>query len=184
MPWMKHLADALTGSRLILSAALAVLGTVSGSGALEAGAAMVLAAWTTDALDGPLARRSGCSQTWIGRIDLPIDVLLALALLHLMRSAGMTPPFVAVAYVLGWALILWRCGGLTKPLGAAFQGPVYVWFTACLLARGMFIGRMMLVWVATYAAIAWRRLLFRDIPDFLRGVRRAAGEILSGAPTE
>ncbi|HHX44996.1 MAG TPA: hypothetical protein GX714_13570 [Chloroflexi bacterium] len=179
MAWLKPLADTLTALRGVLSLALAGLGSVAGSDGLNAAACLLLAAWTTDALDGPLARKSGVTQqSWIGQNDLIIDLVVAVALLHFMRSAGLVHPLVVVGYIALWGVILWRCGSLTKPLGAAFQGPVYVWFGVCLLARKLLVGRVMVAWVLANLAVKWEVLTTRELPHFLQGMRQAGANLL------
>lgn len=172
MAWMRVLADGLTGLRLVLSVMLAVGGLTFYPHGVEAAAALVLVAWTTDALDGPLARRSGRGESRLGRSDLLIDVFFALCLLFFMRSAALMPPVVAWVYVLVWAIVFWRFGQVTKPLGAAFQGPVYAWFVVRLLADRVLVGRILLLWVLANVALTWRRLVLSDVPDFFRGMRQ------------
>ena len=183
MAWMKTFADGMTGLRLVLSVALTVLGSLAGSRGLDLAAAFVLTAWTTDALDGPLARKSGVkTQSWIGRSDLFIDMLLALGLLYFMKSAGLLHPLVMLAYVAIWAVILWRFGSITKPLGALFQGPVYLWFVICLLVRRMLLGRILILWVLANVTLTWNRLTRRDVPQFVQGVGRAARQLFGHVP--
>ncbi len=181
MIWLKAVADGLTGMRLVLSVALAGLGRLVGPDGLSTAALFVLAAWTTDALDGPLARRSGVTyQTWIGRNDLLIDLTVAVALLLFMRSAGLIHPVVTAAYLLFWGIILWRCGQLTKPLGAAFQAPVYVAFALSLLVRRLLVGRLMVAWALTNLAVKWKALTQEELPRFVRGIRQARAHLLQG----
>jgi len=179
MAWLKPLADGLTGLRLVLSVVLAGWGRLMGSDGLSTAAFLLLAAWTTDALDGPLARKSGVThQSWIGRNDLLIDIVAATALLSFMRSAELIHPLAVAAYLLLWGVILWRCGGVTKPLGAAFQGPVYISFGLCLLARRLIVGRVMVAWVLANVAVKWETLTKRELPYFLQGMRRARARLL------
>lgn len=180
--WMKKAADGLTSIRLALSIILPVWGIYQGPRGLNGAAALVLVAWTSDVFDGPLARKSGVTeQTWVGRHDLVIDMLLALGLLCFMCCAGLIPPLVALMYVLVWGAILWRYNCVTKPLGAAFQGLIYVWFGLTLLARRLLAGRVMLLWVLLNVCITRKRLFQRDVPRFLRGMRELARLT---APTE
>ena len=179
MPWLKKVADALTGLRLALSVTLAALGLTGRLEGPQTAAVIVLAAWTTDALDGPLARKSGqAGQNWWGQGDLLVDMALATALLIYMCSAGMAHPLLGLAHLLVWLVILVRQGSITKPLGAAFQGPIYVWFGVSLLMQGLLMGRVMLLWVLGNIAINWRRFAQRDVPRFIEGlgdlVRRPA----------
>lgn len=183
MAWLKTIADGLTALRLAISVALALLGPLVGSQDLNAAAALVLVAWTTDLFDGPLARKSGrAGQNWLGRSDLLIDMVLSVALLVYMGSVGLVYFWLGLAYVALWGVVIWRYGRLTKPLGAAFQGPIYVWFGLSLLARRLLTGRLMVLWVAGNVVATWGRLTRRDMPRFLRGLRDLIGNPRGSAP--
>ena len=69
-------------------------------------ATLLLVAWLTDFVDGPLARSSGLAdRTWIGRQYLHIDIITGLALLTYLRLAGYVSNYLAIGYVAAWALI-------------------------------------------------------------------------------
>ncbi|OQY18990.1 MAG: hypothetical protein B6I34_10085 [Anaerolineaceae bacterium 4572_32.1] len=71
---MKYLADALTGARLVLVAVIAWIALAWERATGHSTVALLtMLAWTTDTLDGPLARRARI-PTRLGRYDLPIDV--------------------------------------------------------------------------------------------------------------
>lgn len=171
MTWLKIVADGLTGLRLVLAVVLALLGPLGGVQRLNAAAVLVLVAWTTDLFDGPLARRSGMvGQSWLGRNDLTIDIVLGMALLLYMAVIDMVPLCLALGHVALWGIVLWRYGRITKPLGAAFQGPIYLWLGLSLLVRRMLLGRVMLLWLLGNVAATWDRLTRRDIPQFFQGL--------------
>ncbi len=183
MLWMKSLADALTTTRLLLAIVLALfgLGVLTGS-ATDAGI-VVLAAWTTDLIDGPLARKSGVTkQTWIGSHDLYIDIGFGQALLIFMCSVGLVNPLVALAYVLVWGIIVWRYGRVTKTLGAIFQGPLYIWFGIRLLVRGALVGKIMVLWLLGNIAVTFKRLTRRDLPEFIHGAGLVLNKLADRLP--
>ena len=183
MTWVKMLADGLTAARLLISMVLVTWGLAVGPDGLAVAAMLVLLAWTTDALDGPLARMSGLVGTsWIGRHDLAIDVALAVALLFWMCCGDLIFPVVATIYLGLWAFVLSRYGRLTKPVGAAFQGPIYGWFVVCLLLRGLVLGRLMTLWVLANVGLTWRRLIGTELPQFLDGMWGVARVLWPRAP--
>lgn len=183
MGWMKVLADGLTGLRLVLSVVLVSWGFRLDYDKVDAAALLLLTAWTTDALDGPLARKSGVSdQSWIGRNDLFIDMMLAVGLLYFMCGIGLIHPLAALAYVLIWGISLWRYGRVTKPVSAAFQGPVYLGFVLYLLMQRMLVGRVMVIWVVAHVVVNWKRLIRRDVPQFVQGMRHFMAYLLHRAP--
>ncbi|MFU8773651.1 MAG: hypothetical protein ACNA8H_14690, partial [Anaerolineales bacterium] len=71
--------------------------------------ALLLIAWTTDVLDGALARRSGSSQqTWLGSLDLEADLSVSLALAFSLAVWGGASTYLLVGVLLagtiGWVL--------------------------------------------------------------------------------
>ena len=85
MTTLKIIADILTGSRFIVALALTWLGWTQGIDGWYPATILLIFSWTSDVLDGILARRSKTSlQTWIGRNDLYMDMLVALSLLGYM----------------------------------------------------------------------------------------------------
>ena len=75
MGWAKYVADGLTALRAVLAVAIAAVGIARGADGLEAAIVLVLVAWTTDWLDGPVARRSRSERrTWVGEQDLAVDI--------------------------------------------------------------------------------------------------------------
>jgi phosphatidylglycerophosphate synthase len=134
MNWAKYAADVLTGLRPLLAGAIAVVGLVQGERGLGTAILLLLVAWTTDWLDGPLARLSkGESQTWVGRQDLVFDIVVGVALAFYMGTYYLDMSNVAPVWILGvwtvvWIAIMLLHDTLPKPFGALYQGPIYVWF--------------------------------------------------------
>ncbi len=66
MHWAKKVADALTAARIGLAVAMLGLALFGGADALYLAGWLLLAAWISDVLDGPLARKSGQESGWLG----------------------------------------------------------------------------------------------------------------------
>ena len=78
----KLLADILTVSRLFIASAIIALGLLQGAEALPLVIWLTIAAWTSDVLDGTLARTSRrVRRTWVGEQDLIFDMVIGAALL-------------------------------------------------------------------------------------------------------
>lgn len=89
---------------------------------------LTIAAWTSDVLDGALARSSPVPRrSWIGEQDLIFDMVVAAALLVYMAVAGFMNSWLAAVYVGISVLVFWPVG-LSPALGKLFQAPVYAWF--------------------------------------------------------
>ena len=173
MHWLQHLADGLTLGRVILSFGIVGVGLAQRAQGVGTAASLLLLAWTTDLLDGPLARRSGAQEeSWLGARDLYVDVILGVAVLVFLCLADLVHWGMAALYVCVWALVFWRQGGLPKALGALFQGPVYGWFVLQAIQRTHQIGWTLVLWVAATVGLTWKRFRGRRVPAFLRGLDR------------
>lgn len=75
---MALLADLLTFLRLAISVAIVTLGLVLGLKSFRGVILLLLAGWTTDILDGNLARKA-VAETSLGRFDFLFDVIMILA---------------------------------------------------------------------------------------------------------
>lgn len=74
----KILADALTGLRFVLGFCLVWLGWQQGPEAIATAALLLLIAWTSDTLDGPLAREFALALRRLPHlIMIPLDDTLA-----------------------------------------------------------------------------------------------------------
>jgi cardiolipin synthase len=180
--WKKRVADGLSLTRFFLALSLVWLGFSQGAAGLSLAVAVLLAAWITDVLDGPLARSSGVkTQTWIGSHDLHIDVAMSTAALIYLNRAGFVDGRVVAAYLFVWAIIFWRLSNLPKSFGALFQAPIYAWFIWTSLQQAPEAGRWLVLYVVVYVASGWKLLIHRLIPEFFRGVQEGLTRVLPRA---
>ena len=170
--WKKHLADGLTVTRFLLALSLIWLTFSRGAAGFPLAVVLLLIAWITDVLDGPLARSSGVKdQTWIGAHDLHVDMAMGTATLIYLQGSGFVDGRVAIVYLLVWAIIFWRLGSLPKPFGALFQGPVYAWFTRTALQEAPDVGLWLVLYVVVYIGFTWKRFAHTLLPEFFQGIR-------------
>ena len=107
---MKRLADLLTAMRFVLAVPIVLISvTQPVAQGLTPVVWLTLIAWTTDALDGPLAQRATIvRQTWLGRRDLEADLSVMLALGVAMAVWGMLIPVLLALGVIGaWLTWIW-----------------------------------------------------------------------------
>jgi len=169
----KQVADFLTIFRVFLAFELAWLGLTQGDVALPVAAWLLIASWTSDSLDGPLARRSRVQyQTWVGDHDLHVDMSVAAGLLIYMATSGIVDPVVAVVYLLIWAIYFIRFG-VPRSLGMLSQAPVYGWFIWTALHQAPAAGWWLIAWILTMLVITWPKFPREIIPGFLTGMREA-----------
>lgn len=119
-------ANHLTVLRLALVAMLAaLLGEPQAATPALAWAVVVLATVTAvlDALDGPLARRSGQCSAFGARFDMETDALLTLVLSVLVWQFGKAGAWVLAAGLMRYAFVLaaWRWPWLDQPLPPSWR---------------------------------------------------------------
>jgi cardiolipin synthase len=170
MPRAKTLADTLTAARFLLGLYLLWLGLNSGPKAMPTATLILLVAWSSDVLDGPLARRDlSHHQTWIGDHDLEADLIAALGVWAYLALAGYIPFHLALAYGAASAAALWHFG--SAPLAWGLQAMPYgtmIW-TAWRVAPPY--GLLLALWVIVALVATWPRFPQQILPDFIRGMR-------------
>lgn len=167
----KRLADALTGSRLLVAGAFLGLGLVEGASGLPAAGWLLLLNWTGDSVDGALARRSRpYYHTWLGDHDLEVDMLVATGLLTFLVAAGFLPTLWAALYLLLWFFIF-ALLGIPRSLGMLAQAPVYAWFIVTALHHAPLVGWALVGWILAALLLTWPRFPREIVPGFLGGLR-------------
>ena len=166
----KTLADTLTGARFLLGPYLVWLGLRAGPEALTVAALVLLTAWITDVLDGPLARRDPRGvRTWIGDHDLEADLTVALGVWIYLTLAAFLSPWLAAAYVLIVTAALYRFGSTHLAWGVqALPYGAMIW-TAWRVVPPY--GLLLVGWVTFVLIATWPRFPQRVLPDFLAGMR-------------
>ena len=178
MDWAKHLADILTWLRPLLAVAIAVVGIVDGKDGLGTAILLLLVAWTTDWLDGPLARLSKSTrQTWVGERDLVFDIVVGVALAIYMGAfyvdmSNLAPVWVLGVWTVAWLAIMLLHDTLPKPFGAIYQGPIYIWFGILSLIELPRLGIWLWVWALVTNIITYKRLFKESLPEFVQVLSR------------
>ncbi len=153
----KLMADLLTASRLPIAFVVVLLGIFGGRSALGAGLLLILIGWTTDILDGRLARLDPeGATTRLGDADLAVDLVLDAAGLALFILAGMVPAVLGAGYLLLAAtVILIRH---TRAVITYFELPVLALHPVMAFAASRFVGWLYVLWLAFAAALNRKRL--------------------------
>lgn len=156
-------ADTLTGFRLVAAPALALMAQ---SGAFSGVALLLSLAWLSDFLDGKLARKAD-SPTRFGGWDMWADTAVGAGLIVGLVAGGTLPMWIGVgALVLFGGLFL--AGNLAAAMLTQLSGylPVlWVLWSDRPSAWAVPFATFLLIGIAD-----WRRLVFVNIPRFLRGV--------------
>jgi phosphatidylglycerophosphate synthase len=160
-------ADLLTLSRVAAAGILVWLGITAGASGVGAAALVTVLAWTTDQLDGWVARRSP-TPTRLGPYDFPIDVVFYAGIVTYMTTAGFVPLGVSLGFVV-LAVIAWLVTR-RKAVGILALRIVDLTCAAVIFRYAPAIGVLLLVWVAALAVI-YRRRLAERVPRWLVELR-------------
>jgi hypothetical protein len=166
---VKQVADLLTWLRVIIAFVFIWLGVSQGEFALPVAIWLLIASWTTDLIDGPLARKSLVSlQTWIGGNDLQVDIAVSVGLLGYLVMAGFASSLVGGIYIVFWVLLFLQIG-IPRSLGMLVQAPVYSWFIWISLRDLPEVGVWMVAWILTAVIATWPRFFTEIVPGFIDG---------------
>lgn len=177
----KQVADILTFGRAMLAFVLIGLGLYQSENGLPVAALVMLASWTSDTFDGPIARRSRVQyRTWIGDHDLEVDMSVALGLLIFMLETGYVSLWIGVVYLLVAGLAFWHWG-IHRSWGMLFQAPIYGWFIWTTLRNAPIYGALLVLWIALVVIVTWPKFPKEVVPGFLDGMRIKKKE---GRPSE
>ncbi len=168
---LQTVADLLTAGRAGISVAL-ILCALFWPASLfpEWAVGGLLVGWTTDVLDGYLARRSGTAGTsWWGRHDLLADLLLVTALAVLLVVSGAIPVTYLLVLTAGAVLIylLTRQLAIIQLLMGIIYG-LFIFFVFRLRPR---LGRLIIGWIMGVAVFAWPRTR-EQVGGFLQGAEK------------
>jgi len=169
MVLLKYLADFLTCSRILISGLLAWIGWSQGAAGLQIASILLLTSWTSDILDGSLARRSRVKySTWIGDHDLYFDISVAVGLLVFLTASNLINPSISIINVLCWIFLFSRFGILTA-LGKLFQAPIYCWFIFVTFQNEPLFAWLMVISLLLAVIFTWPRFPQDTVPSFVAG---------------
>lgn len=167
----KQIADFVTLFRGLLGFGLVWLGLTQGAGGLQNAIFIMILAWTGDAIDGKIARRSKeYYQTWIGDHDLEVDMAVSFSLLVYLITADFVNIWIASGYVLFWTFLLWRWKRV-RVLGMLSQSFIYAYFIYIALTVLPNVGAWILVWILIAVIVTWPQFPQMVVPGFLDEMR-------------
>jgi phosphatidylglycerophosphate synthase len=178
---VKKLADLLTGLRFILAALIAYTAWTSApEGAIGTMVLLTLLAWTSDVLDGPLARAAPDHRpTWLGTHDLEVDLSLALALAGAL-AAWRGAPAALIAGVIVAGAIGWLAFRSLAPVNLG-MGLIYGLFMLMAWRADPMLGGIMLAWILA-AALVFQARARAQVAGFLRACRDIVAGLSHSTP--
>jgi phosphatidylglycerophosphate synthase len=165
------IADLLTLSRVVAAGILLWLGMTGGASALPAATLVVVLGWTTDQLDGWLARSSS-TPTRLKDYDFQVDVLFYAGILGYLAVARFLPVWLVAGFVI-MSVVAWLVTR-RKAVAILCLRIVDVTCGVIVFAYAPVIGLVLVAWLAA-VAVAYRRRLAERVPrwfDDLRGLWR------------
>ncbi len=150
----KAVPDLLTLSRGLIAAAVFTLGFV-GESALQAVIVLTMLGWTTDILDGRLARKYHTPTSWVGEKEFAFDMAMVFAGLCYLVLSGFIPFVPAILYVMVAAAFIayFRSKMVTMSFAApAVALPLIVAYFAAPHALVWYV-----VWIVGALVLDWRR---------------------------
>ena len=167
----KQVADMLTFTRAVIGVMFLWLGLTQGAQGLPQAVLLQTLAWTSDALDGPVARRSReYYHTWIGDHDLQVDMFVSAGLLGYLWASGFVSTIVAVVYVLISVVVFYFLGDIERTLGMLSQAPIYGWFIWVAMRDAPLAGRWLIIYLVAIIVVTWPRFPKEIVPGFLSGI--------------
>jgi len=178
----KQVADTLTFTRAAIGVIFGWLGLTQGAQGLPQAVLFLTIAWTSDAIDGPVARRSReYYHTWIGDHDLEVDMFVSAGLLGYLWGSGFVSTTVAVVYVLIWVLIFYYLGGIERTLGMLSQAPIYGWFIWVAMRDAPQAGRWLIIYLVAIIVVTWPRFPKEVVPGFLSGIHQVFNRFINSS---
>jgi hypothetical protein len=166
----KQIADLVTVGRGFLAFFLAWMGFAWGKPGLAAASIIMILCWTGDYVDGRIARMDRQPRhTWIGDHDVQVDVFVSLGLGVFLLGAGYISRWLALLYLVGWILVLWKFGP-DRNLLMLFQAPVYGYFIWVANQEASQVGRWIIFWIILVLVLNWRKFATEVVPGFIHGI--------------
>lgn len=166
---MKRLADGLTASRALIAVAMVLLG-FEGKKALPAVVWLTILGWTTDILDGRLARRAKEKKsTWLGDHDFQFDMMMVLAILAYLALAGFVSMRLALIYTAIAAVVIayFRSKSVTE----LFMFIILIAQMAITYRETPQMAYIYLFWIVAALLLDWRRFT-QVVSEFIENMRR------------
>jgi hypothetical protein len=166
----KRLADLLTFSRFVLGGVIVLLGFFLREQSLPIILTLILVGWTTDVLDGPMARRAhDPPHTWLGDNEALADTALTVGALIAFSFCGYVFPWAVAIYLLvaGSLVIVTR----SMALNMAFVSIIHALTIYVAFFYGGLWGLLVVAWIVLSLILDWKRfsglvrLFFRGMAE-------------------
>lgn len=166
----KVIADLLTGIRFFLALLIFLCAVFAEPGLLPLVVCLTLLGWTTDVIDGKMARMDPYGRrTVIGDLDFATDMFMVYSGLLYFITAGYVPfwPFFCYMLYAAGTAIVWTKKSVVMAQAAPITAmPIIFSFLHAPLWGWIFIG-----WIVLALAFNWKRFM-GEIGEFIQDVER------------
>lgn len=170
---LKVIADALTVARSCIALLILLCALSAARGLLPLVILLVLAGWTTDVLDGRLARAGDAGRkTWVGDHEFLADLGLMYSSLLYFMAAGFLPFLPYFLYMLYAAAVALAWMNMSYVM--AVSAPVAASAPIMAFVHARPLGWLFLAWIALHLLCNWGRFR-REVADFISGVEMPEG---------
>jgi hypothetical protein len=167
----KGIADFITLVRGLLGLFLAWLGFIYGADSMPQAILVMLLCWTGDLFDGRIARLNHpLRHSWLGDHDLQVDLIVSLGLGAYLVGSGFVDWYIAIIYLIGWGLLVWRFGP-DRNLLMLIQAFIYFYFIWVSLKVTPQAGRWLVGWILAVTLLNWRIFSTQVVPGFIHGMK-------------
>jgi len=164
---MTRAPDILTSSRGVIAVLIVALG-FAGQRALAWVVFLTMIGWTTDILDGRIARRQHKGPTWIGEHEFTFDMVMVFAAFYYLVMTGFVPVLPAVVYATVSALFIIVFN--SKSVTMLFAFPLVALLLIVAYYRAPHAAYIYIVWIVLALIYDWRRF-FGVVREFLINAR-------------
>jgi len=164
---MTRAPDILTASRGAIAVIIVALGFL-GPSALGWVIFLTMIGWTTDILDGRLARRQNKRPTWIGEHEFAFDMLMVFAALCYLVMTGFVPLLPAAIYVAVASLFI--VVFQSKSVTMSFAFPIVALPLIVAYFRAPRAAYIYIAWIVLALLYDWRRF-FGVVREFLENIK-------------
>ena len=164
---MARAPDILTASRGVIAALIIALGFV-GPRALGWVIFLTMLGWTTDILDGRLARRQHKGPTWIGEHEFAFDMMMVFAAFCYLVMTKFVPVLPATIYVS--VALLFIVVFQSKSVTMSFAFPLIVLPLVVAYFRAPQAAYIYITWIVLALLYDWRRF-FGVVREFLVNIK-------------
>ena len=164
---MTKAPDILTVSRGVIAVLIIALGFV-GPRALGWVIFLTMTGWTTDILDGRLARRQHKGPTWIGEHEFAFDMMMVFAAFCYLVMTSLVPVLPAVIYAA--VAVLFIVIFQSKSVTMSFAFPLVALLLIVAYFHAPQAAYIYIAWIALALLYDWRRF-FGVVHEFLVNIK-------------